>query len=471
MNLYELFAQAKAEAQKALESGDLEKGKEWRAKAEGYQAAIKELEAVKGLSVTQTAPVRPPLPGVGEGNMPGAAKSEAQPDTNPLVKSFYVKRFGTPVQEAHALLVDIEGADYMQKYFDHRQAWVKYLRMGQENLDAQERRILKNPVYTPGAVIDALESGIDSARYLKSTMVEAVDNLGGYVVPIDVQTNIIERMAPLTVVRPRANVVGTSRDTVQYPVSTGGDGTHANAVRVFWVDESPTSTTAATNLTYGQENIPIHTVMAHTTVSKNLLEDAAYPLEAHLMRSFAQEMAIDEDNQFVAGDGNGKPQGVLSGTSNALSLSYGVVSAAGTIDWDGLIDTAYTLDSVYRQRASWMAEKATYEAIAKLKDGNGDYLWRERFGNQVTEGVFMQRLLGFPAFEQEAMPTIASNAFAMIFGDWMGYTIADRVGMSVQRYDDSTTGKANQVVFICRRRLGGQVTEEWRFVLLKLGTS
>jgi len=219
------------------------------------------------------------------------------------------------------------------------------------------------------------------------------------------------------------------------------------------------------------ERIPIYTCMASTPVSKNLLEDAAYPIEQHLIGSFADAMAMDEDNKFLVGDGTNAPQGILPGAANGLSLSYGYnPTSTNSIDWDGLINTMYTLGSQYRQNAVWIGEKATYQVIAKLKDSYGQYMWQERYGDHVNQG-FQQRLMGYPALEQEAMPTVTTNAISLIFGDLRGYRIADRVGMSVQRYDDSTTAATNAVKFIMRRRLGGKVVESWRFVCHKCATS
>jgi HK97 family phage major capsid protein len=49
-----------------------------------------------------------------------------------------------------------------------------------------------------------------------------------------------------------------------------------------------------------------------------------------------------------------------------------------------------------------------------------------------------------------------------VFGDLTGYTIVDRIGMTVERYLDSATARQNLVYYVMRRRLGGQVTEPWR---------
>lgn len=256
---------------------------------------------------------------------------------------------------------------------------------------------------------------------------------------------------------------------MELPKATGGGSQYRDAVTVTWVDETPTAGAAATNLTFGLERVPIHTVMAETFLSRNLVEDAAFNIVQWLAESYAQAMAMDEDNQFLVGDGNGKPEGILP-SSGITALGTGQRVSSGVADalaWDGLASMAWKLDAQYRQNAAWIGEKASYEAIAKLKDGDGQYLWREAYGNNATQGgpSAPRTLLGYPVLEQEGMPTIAASAYPLLLCDLRGYVVADRIGLSIERYLDSSTARINQVVYVARRRLGGQVLEPWRFAV------
>jgi HK97 family phage major capsid protein len=51
------------------------------------------------------------------------------------------------------------------------------------------------------------------------------------------------------------------------------------------------------------------------------------------------------------------------------------------------------------------------------------------------------------------------------------YTIVDRLGITVERYDDATTASTNSVKYVMRRRLGGQLLEPYRLTTLKIATS
>lgn len=489
MNLMEQLAQLRVEhkakvdaATKALEAGKLDEAKSLRAeaetlrgKAELVKAMIDEAKALDGLLPAAPEPVRPSLPGLGGGgNLPqaGGNGDNPPPDSNGMaVKAAYVARFGEPDSAVKAILSDLYGSEEKAAaaYWTQKAAFNKYLRYGEARLDRDEWKALKTVILTPAAIRDAMKQGADDVLTLKATMVEGVETLGGFAVPVDFQSRVISRMQGLTVMRGRAFGMNTSSNAVEIPTATGGDSQYTSAVRETWVSETPAAAASETNLTFGMERIDVNTAMANTPISKNLAEDAAFGIEAYLAEKFAEAAAVNEDNTFLTGSGNGRPEGILPNSTNGLSLTEVVTGDANLVTWDGLIGLAGGIDSQYRAACAYIMEKATAVAIAKLKDGNGQYLWREQFGNNVAGQP--RNLNGFPVLEQEAMPSVAANAYPIIFGDPRGYLIVDRVGMTVQRYDDSTTAATNTFKYVMRRRLGGQVTEPWRFVVQKVAAA
>lgn len=449
------------QARTALKAGNLEEGKRLRQEAETVQGLIEETAAVDSQIAKSVDLQRVPLPGM-----------VAEPVVTPPsaasagVSAAYTKRFGAPDSAIKAILTDLHGSNYEQAYMDQRLMFNRYLRRGEQGMGQAEYRLLKSIIMTPSAVMDALNQGMDSVAALKATMVEAIDTLGGFAVPVDFQSRVIEKLQGMTIMRGKASVDQTSRDMVEIPTSTGGDDQYSSAVRVRWVDETPVAGTSATNLTFGLESIPIHTVMAETALGRNMLEDAAFDVEGFLTRKFAEASAIDEDNKFLVGTGVGSPQGVLPGGTNALGLAEAITLAAADVTWDGLINLMYTIPSQYRQGAVWIAERNTFRNIAKLKSAANEYLWtpfQYAGGAEFTAA----RLMGFQTLEQEGMPSAAASAFPLIFGDPKGYQIFDRIGMTVERFLDSNTARQNMIMYVMRRRLGGQVTEPWRFAVNK----
>lgn len=464
--IQELRAKARDNATtiKTLLAGDepdMEKIAELQKQADDWLAQADAEEKADGVMKAVSAPQMPaPLPTDGEPEPKPANEPEA------AVKAVYHLRYGEPDAAVKAVLTDLYGANYDHLRWKKDVNFSRWLRDFQNPMIPPEGKMF---LWTPETVKLAISEGQD-VKAMKTTMVEAQDTLGGYLVPEDYRTQLISRMMGFTVVRPRATIITTSRDRVEIPSSTGGGSQYTGAVRITMVDETPASAaTSATNATVGMEVIPVNTAMATIDLSQNLVEDSAFNIATYLAKQIGEAAGIIEDNQFLTGNGSGEPYGILPNSTNDLSLGEANSGNASALTWDGLIALMYAIDGQYRQNAAFIGEKATYEAIAKLQDGAGQYLWRERFGNNVTEGApVSQRLMNSPALEQEAMPTIAANAYPLVYGDLSGYYIVDRVGMSLNRYVDGTLAATNQVRYVMRRRYGGKVAETWRFKVQKV---
>jgi HK97 family phage major capsid protein len=466
MDIKEMVQSAKSllnEEKSAIEAGDIELATEKNAEYKILKAkidAVKELNEANAeldsIEVPEQEPIRPPFDTDDE-------KDEPNEDADDFNKGIHVMQYGEIKSAEKAVLKDLYGSDYMQKRYDQKRAFVKYLRHGDRHLSANDEKLLNQIIVLPETLHNEINKGVD-LREIKVTLQEGVADLGGYTVPEDFRADLIKRLMGLTVVRGRARQVTTIRDAVEWPKLEGGNSRYTSAVRVTWVDEVPSSATVAqTNPMFGLYRIPVFTVMARTDLSRNLVEDSAFNLLQVVSQLFAEAMAIDEDERFLVGDGGGVPRGILGNRSGANQTPEdGIESVnsgnASALTADGLVDLVYGLHAQYRQNAVAVGARLTHRNVRKLKDGIGDYLWQR--GLQAGEPP---TLLGYPFLESEAIPAIAANNYPVIFGDLAGYMIVDRVGMSIERVEDTTTKGTNTVALFARRRLGGQVIEPWRF--------
>lgn len=400
--------------------------------------------------------------------------------TDIATKSWYLRQFGDTGTAMDQVMTELYGQDHRRFSWAKSADFIRYIRTGQA--DAQLHRAL---VYSPVQVEGFLQLGMSVAE-LKATQVESQDQLGGYLVPEDFRDQIVQRLPGLVAMRGIAETMTTTSDRVTMPVSTGGDDQYTGAVRWTKTDESPTGTEAATNATYGQVTIPVHTIMGHVAVSKNLLEDAqgALAIVPQLTRQFAESLAIFEDYQFLVGNGIGGPQGVLQNatTGGPYTYAYGSVQTknsggATALTADAFRDLPYLIASQYRNAgASWIMARGTVRVIKTLKAGDGTYLWSGRSDTPQLQQGQPPALEGYPIRETEtlASPTsvnttaYTANVYPVIFMTKGAYLIIDKVGMDVTRYDDSTTAKSNQVVLVARRRLGGQLLNPWGAAVMKV---
>lgn len=487
--LMERLQKALSDAKAALDAAVVETDATKRAELkEAATKARQEVEHVKSLIDDQKqldelaknyAPIRPVLPNTGDGAVPlvnGSVKtdtsSQDEPNGPPDRKAAWVTRFGNTEKMTDQILTELHGKDFEAAYWNQKSAFRKYLRSGDERLNEADRTALRQLVMTPASVKMALNQGVDDMNVFRSTMVEAVDTLGGYLVPVDFQMRLLERVAGLSVIRGRASQMNTNRDRVEFPEATGASGKYTSPVRVTWVDETPTlGNIAEANVTFGMRGITVHTAMAETPISRNLVEDSAFDVEGYLIRKLSESAAIDENKQFATGTGVGKPQGMLPNSANFHALTEVNSGGASSLTWDGLIKVPFAVPAQYRgQGSSWLMNKATLQAIALIKDNNFGYLlhpYQYQGGENSPIGT---SLLGYPVLEDEDMPDIASGTFPILFGDFSAYQIVDRLGMTVERYLDASTARQNLIYYVMRRRLGGQLVETWRVVVQKCST-
>ena len=153
-------------------------------------------------------------------------------------------------------------------------------------------------------------------------------------------------------------------------------------------------------------------------------------------------------------------------TKNDAERDFGVLQkiitgAAGQITGDNLIDLIHALKAGYRANGTWMMGNLTVAYMRKLKDKEGNYLWRPGL-----EAGAPSVLLGYGITENEDMPDVAADANAIAFGDFKrAYTIVDRIGTRVLR--DPYTNKP-YVGFYTTKRVGGMLVDSQAVKILTL---
>lgn len=420
------------------------------------------LKAQAAPAARKSAAVRPQYPFK-------AAKADEEDTATKSFNALYQMRFGSEDDGIKAVMTDLVGKNYRQTIFDQNRSFGKYLRHGDGDLDRDERGLLRRQIFPVKAIQQMLEDGMDVSA-IKSTMVEAQGSLGGYAVPPNVQQEISARLPGMTAVRGLgARVVTlTNSNAIEIPRYTGGDTQYVGALRGLWGGEtqSPTEDNATLDMVSVTANVYTYKV----PMSQSLVEDAANLVQL-VQSDIANTLAIDEDNAFLVGDGAGKPRGVLPSAANSDSITEVVTADADELTADGLIGLSDALADQYLDGAAFVFERATHTAIRKLKTGAGEYLF-DRTGPNGMMGGWRNAntLLGFPYRRQDGMPTIGANTYPIIFANFAGYTIVERAGLTIARFQDSNTG-INKVEFHVRRRVGGRVEKPWMFAVQKVAAS
>ena len=327
----------------------------------------------------------------------------------------------------------------------------------QEALDAE----LSKPTATPltgkplggsvdertGRATDEYRSNFWNLMRTKSPMPQVVDALrigsdteGGYLVPDEYERTLVEALQEENIFRSLAHIIRTASGERKIPV-VSSKGTAS------WIEEG--GAFPESDDTFGQVTIGAYKLGTTIKISEELLNDSVFDLENYIAREFARRIGTKEEEAFFTGDGTGKPLGVLADKGGA---EIGVTAASATaITADELLDLYYSLLSPYRKKAVWVVNDSTIKAIRKLKDNNGQYLWQPGLIANAPDTI-----LGRPVKTSAFMPSIATGAKSIIFGDFNYYWIADRQGRTFKRLNElyATTG---QVGFLASQRVDGKL--------------
>lgn len=289
----------------------------------------------------------------------------------------------------------------------------------------------------------------------KKALTVANDASAGFLAPETYGAEILKALVEFSPIRQYAKVVTIAGPEIRFPKRLTG----TNAQWVSEIGDRPES-----NLTYGQVTLTPWELATFVEISKQLLEDAAYDVEGELRDALAEDFGVKEGAAFISGDGVGKPKGILAADGIPQIVS-GAAANLGAAPGDLLIDAFSKLPTAHAQNGAWLMNRTTLATVRKLKDAQGAYLWQP----SIQVGA-PSTLLGRPVIEAVDMDNVAAGKFPIIFGDWSGYRIVDRVGVSV--LVDPFTRATNGITrFHARKRVGGDVTNPDRFVKIKVAAS
>lgn len=320
---------------------------------------------------------------------------------------------------------------------EHKSAWAAYLRRG----DAAALTQFETKALSVGSDAD-----------------------GGYLAPPELDRLIESRLKQVSPMRAIATVRTTGANVFKKPISLTAAGSG-------WAAETGARTQTDTP-SLEVIDFPANELYANLAATQTLLDDSFVNLEDWIAGEVETAFAGQERAAFVSGDGENKPKGFLAyamateASHEWGEIGYIATGAAGAFPAsdpvDKLIDLIYTPKTQYRQNARFAMNRKTVSAVRKLKDDDGHYVWAPDEAGGAT-------LLGYPISEIEDMPDIASDAFAIAFGDFArGYLIVDRAGVRVLR--DPYTAKP-YVLFYVTKRVGGGVQNFDAIKLLKFGAS
>lgn len=179
-----------------------------------------------------------------------------------------------------------------------------------------------------------------------------------------------------------------------------------------------------------------------------LLQDSVFNLPSVLGQMLGERLGRITNTKFTVGTGAATPKGIVTaaGTFSAAS--------ATAIAGDDILGLIHSVDPAYRMGAGFMLHDSILLAIRKLKDGNGQYLWRAGLSDGVPD-----QLLGYGMTNNQDMDsTMSSTKKTLLFGQLNRYKVRTvgevRMYRLEERYRDT-----DQDAFIAFTREDGNLLD------------
>jgi HK97 family phage major capsid protein len=313
---------------------------------------------------------------------------------------------------------------------DHyRHAFFEYARNGLGQLKREDRK--------------KLEQGRDPEVETRAQVTDT-DDLGGFLVPEDMEESIVQARKQFGGMREAAREISTG-DGGSVPIPTLDDT--SNKGEYLGEDTEVSEQT----VTIGETVLESHILSSKKVpVSMALLNDSVVDIDSLMGEIFGERIGRKENEKFTKGGGSSEPHGIL----NAAVKGTDAASSSDIVEED-LIDLKHSVDPAYRDNAAYMFNDAIWQNLKKTQSSDGEAYFLENY----RDGIDTPRIDGDPVIiNQDMSSTISAGDKTVLYGDFSNYWIRDVEGITVMRLDEVQATRLN-VVFLAFTRNDGNLVD------------
>ena len=307
-------------------------------------------------------------------------------------------------------------------------------------MEAQEKTGRASDEYRK-AMLNALRTNF---KQISNVLQEGVDADGGYLVPDEYDTRLIDVLEEENIMRKLGTKITTSGE---HKINIA-----ATKPAAAWIEEGGALTFG--DATFSQILMDAHKLHVAVKVTEELLYDNAFNLENYIITQFGKALANAEEDAFFNGDGTGKPLGLFAEVGGGT-----VAKTVTSVKSDDVIDLVYALKRPYRKNAAFIINDKNLSSLRKLKDNNQAYIWQPSY--QAGEP---DRLLGYPVYTSAYAPEDG-----IAFGDYSYYNIGDRGSRSFSELRELFAGNG-MIGFVAKERVDGKLILPEAVQILKIGS-
>ena len=193
-------------------------------------------------------------------------------------------------------------------------------------------------------------------KQISNVLQEGVDADGGYLVPEEYDSRLIQTLEEENIMRKLSTRITTSGE---HKINIA-----ATKPAAAWIEEGAALTFG--DATFSQILLDAHKLHVAIKVTEELLFDNSFGLENYIIDQFGKALANAEEDAFLNGTGVGQPLGLFADKGGGT-----VANTVTALTTDAAIGLVYALKRPYRKNASFIINDQLIAQLRTLKDNNG----------------------------------------------------------------------------------------------------
>jgi len=278
-------------------------------------------------------------------------------------------------------------------------------------------------------------------NYMAKSLNESVFAAGGALVPEEFMNELIPLLRAKTTVRALgATSIPMNRGSLTMPFQSAA----STANYIGELQNIPPS-----QPTYGQLALSAKKLVNLVPISNDLLQDSSFNVDSLVRDDMVRTMSLREDIAFIRDTGAANTPRGMRFWAPAANVNLQTLPAAPTLAsiTNDLFDTILILENgnIPLDRAGWIMTPRTKSGLMRLRDGNGNFVYRD----EMLRG----QLLGFRYETTTQIPNNLdasglgnNNESEIYFADFASLVIAESSQLQVSVYEGGAFNDGGGVV-------------------------
>lgn len=252
---------------------------------------------------------------------------------------------------------------------------------------------------------------------------EGVGADGGFAVPPDYRTAIIQKVLGEDSLLSRTDQQTSSSNSITFPADETTAWQESGGIQAYWENEAGQKTQSKPALT--DKTVRLNKLIALVPVTDELLEDAP-AMAGYVGRKAPEKMNFKVNNALLNGTGVGQPLGVLN-SAGTVVVDPESGQAADTIVFDNIVNMWTRLTPSAKRNAVWTINSDIEAQLMRMQfPGTGTAVPVYMPPGGLSAAPY-GTLLGRPIIPTEAAAALGDKG-DIILGDWRAYLAAVKTG-------------------------------------------